>query len=66
MSGHPIVRVELSAHDREGAGRFYSSIFGWKVQQILEMNDATFEAEPGPGGGSNPVSDETPAGTIMV
>jgi predicted enzyme related to lactoylglutathione lyase len=64
VSGHPIVRVELSAHDREGAGRFYSSIFGWKVQQMPEINDATFEAEPGPG--FNPVSDETPAGTIMV
>jgi len=66
MSKHPIVHIEFSAKDREAAGRFYGSIFGWKVQQMPEMNYATFEAEGGPGGGFNPVGDDTPAGTVLV
>ncbi len=66
MSSHPIVHVELSTKDREATGKFYEQLFGWKVQQIPEMNYATFAAEPGPGGGFNPVTDESPAGTVMV
>jgi predicted enzyme related to lactoylglutathione lyase len=66
MAKHPIVHIEFSAQDREQAGKFYSDVFGWKVQQIPEMNYATFEAEGGPGGGFNPVSDDYPAGTVFV
>lgn len=63
---HPIVHIELSAHDRETAARFYSEIFGWKVEQVPQMNYATFEAEGGPGGGFNPVSEQYPAGSVLV
>jgi hypothetical protein len=63
---HPIVHIEFSAQDREAASQFYSDLFGWKVEQFPEMNYATFEAEGGPGGGFNPVSDTNPAGTVMV
>lgn len=66
MSQHPIVHIEFSAKDREAAGKFYSELFGWNVQQMPEMNYATFEAEGGPGGGFNPVTEEYPAGTVMV
>ena len=66
MSNRPIVHVEISAKDLEKAGKFYSEIFGWKVEQIPEMNYATFEAEGGPGGGFNPVNDGNPAGTVIV
>ncbi len=66
MSKHPIVHIEFSAKDREEAGKFYSQLFGWKIQQMPEMNYATFEAEGGPGGGFNPVSEEYPAGTVMI
>jgi uncharacterized protein len=66
MSKHHIVHVEFSAHDREAAGQFYAELFGWKVQQIPEMNYATFDTEDGPGGGFNPVSNENPAGNVVV
>ena len=66
MSQHPIVHIEFSAKDREAAGKFYSDAFGWQIQQIPEMNYATFEAKGGPGGGFNPVNDQNPAGTILV
>ena len=61
MPQHPIVHIEIAAKDRETAGKFYSEIFGWKVQQLPEMNYATFEAEGGPGGGFNPVENDPPA-----
>lgn len=65
MSQHPIVHIEISARDREAAGKFYSEVFGWKVQQLPEMDYATFEAEGGPGGGFNPVENDQPA-PVMV
>jgi len=66
MGKHGIIHIEFSAKDREAAGKFYADIFGWKIQQMPEMNYATFEAEGGPGGGFNPLSDENPAGTVTV
>jgi predicted enzyme related to lactoylglutathione lyase len=66
MSQHPIVHVEFSALDREAAGQFYADLFGWKVNQMPEMDYATFESQEGFGGGLNPVSDNYPAGTVTV
>ncbi len=66
MSEHPIVHIEFSARDRVEAGKFYNAAFGWEVQQIPEMSYATFKAEGGPAGGFNPVSEDYPAGTVMV
>jgi len=66
MSKHPIVHVEFSAHDREAAGDFYSKLFDWKVQQMPEMNYATFDTGDGVGGGFNPVQENNPAGTVTV
>jgi predicted enzyme related to lactoylglutathione lyase len=66
MSVHSIVHIELSAKDREVSGKFYSDVFGWKVEQTPEMNYATFETGEGVGGGFNPVSDQNPAGSVVV
>ncbi len=66
MSDHPIVHIELSTKDRLATGKFYADLFGWKVEQLPEMNYATFSAEGGPGGGFNPINDTNPAGTILV
>ncbi|MEN8172438.1 MAG: VOC family protein [Chloroflexota bacterium] len=66
MANHNIVHIEFSAQDREAAGKFYSEAFGWKIQQFPEMNYTIFETEDGPGGGFNPVSENNPAGTVLV
>lgn len=66
MSEHPIVHVEISAKDRVAAANFYSDVFGWKVEQMPEMNYATFMASDTLGGGFNPVTNENPAGTVLV
>jgi len=66
MSEHPIVHVEFSANDREAAGKFFSDVFGWEIQQMPEMNYAMYSTGDGVGGGLNPVSDTNPAGTTLV
>ncbi len=66
MPSHPIVHIEFSTKNREATGKFYADLFGWKVEQIPDMNYATFAAEPGPGGGFNPVTDSNPPGTVLV
>jgi predicted enzyme related to lactoylglutathione lyase len=66
MSDHPIVHVEISAKDRKASAKFYEDVFGWKMTDIPEMNYTTFEYEDGRGGGLNPVTDDYPAGTVMV
>jgi uncharacterized protein len=66
MSKHPIVHIEFSTRDREATGKFYAALFDWQIQQIPELNYATFEAEGGPRGGFNPINDDNPAGTVLV
>jgi len=66
MSNHPIVHVEFSADDPKAAGKFYAELFGWKTESMPEMNYVTFEAEGGPGGGFNPLSEPVKAGDVLV
>lgn len=63
---HPIVHVEISASDLKEAADFYSTVFGWEMNEYPEMNYITFETGYGPGGGLNPVTDISPAGKILV
>jgi predicted enzyme related to lactoylglutathione lyase len=63
---HPIVHIEISANDHAEAGEFYASVFGWKLKAYPEMNYTTFDTGEGVGGGFNPVTEDNPAGTIMV
>ncbi|MFA5836984.1 MAG: VOC family protein [Bellilinea sp.] len=46
-----IVHIELAAANLEAAGKFYSDVFGWKVEQLPAMNYATFDSPEGLGGG---------------
>lgn len=66
MSEHHIVHVEFSAQDREAAGKFYADLFGWKVQQLPEMDYAMYDTGGDVGGGFNPVSESNPAGSTLV
>lgn len=66
MSKYPIVHIEFSAKNREADAKFYGDLFGWKVEQIPDLNYATFATEEGLGGGFNPVNKDNPAGTTVV
>jgi len=66
MYKHPIVHIEFSANDREKSAQFYHDIFGWEIQHMPEMNYSTFMCDKKLGGGFNPVTEESPVGTVTV
>lgn len=66
MSKRNIVHVEIPAVDVEAAGRFYQELFGWKLQHVPEMNYTMWEDGSGAGGGFPQVSDDNPAGRVLV
>ena len=35
---NPIVHFELPAKDKERSKKFYSEVFGWKLEDYAEMN----------------------------
>ncbi len=66
MKAQKIVHVELSAKDRKALAKFYRDLFGWEIKDFDEMNYTTFMAGDGVAGGFNPVTDQNPAGTVLV
>jgi uncharacterized protein len=66
MSKRNVVHVEIPAVDVEAAGRFYQELFGWKLQHVPEMNYTMWEDGSGSGGGFPQVSDDNPAGRVLV
>jgi len=67
MSKRNIVHVEIPSADPDAAGKFYSDLFGWKTSSMPEMNYVMWEAGEGDEYGGFPkVSDENPAGQVLV
>jgi predicted enzyme related to lactoylglutathione lyase len=51
MSKHKIVHIEFAAKDPRASATFYAEVFGWKYQEMPEMNYITFDTEADLGGG---------------
>ena len=67
MSSHPIVHIELSTSNHKQSADFYSKIFGWETQHDEQMNYTMWGTGEGQlGGGFNQVTEEMPAGTVIV
>lgn len=66
MSKRNVVHVEIPAVDPKSAGKFYQELLGWKITPMPEMNYIMWEAEDDSGGGFPEVSDESPAGRVLV
>lgn len=68
MSSHPIVHVEIPAHDTKAGGKFYEDVFGWKVHTEPSVDYTMFEAAGGPGGGFVDTSGPMPArpGDVLI
>jgi predicted enzyme related to lactoylglutathione lyase len=66
MSKRNVVHVEIPAANVESAGAFYQALFGWKIQPMPEMNYTMWEDDGGGGGGFPLVSDDSPAGQVLV
>lgn len=46
-----IAHIEIPSRDFAKAQKFYGGVFGWKFQEMKEMNYLTFEAPSGVNGG---------------
>ncbi len=66
MSKRNVVHVEIPALNVEGAGKFYETLFGWKLEHVPAMKYTMWEAADGSGGGFPEVSAENPAGQVLV
>ncbi len=66
MSKHAVVHIELSAKDPKAAGKFYSDLFGWKIEHDEKMDYTMFQPEEGPGGGFSPVGEQTNPGDVLL
>lgn len=66
MSKRNIVHVEIPAKDVQAAGKFYQELLGWKLQHDPVLNYTQWEAADGTGGGFPAVSDDNPAGRVLV
>ena len=66
MSKRNVVHVEIPAENAEAAGKFYADLFGWKIQSVPEMNYVMWEDGTGAGGGFPQVSEDSPAGRVLI
>ena len=66
MSKRNIVHVEIPAANVEAAGKFYQELLGWKIQHDAALNYSMWEAGDGSGGGFPEVSEDAPAGKVLV
>ena len=66
MSKRNVVHVEIPSLDVNAAGEFYRQLFDWRIQPMPEMNYTMWEAADGTGGGFPGVSEESPAGQVLV
>lgn len=51
MSDHRIIHIEFAAKDPKASATFYGDVFGWKIQDMPEMNYIMFESGDDLGGG---------------
>jgi hypothetical protein len=66
MSKRNVVHIEIPAANIQAAGAFYQELFDWKMQHVPEFDYTMWEDGSGFGGGFNKVSDENPAGKVLV
>ena len=66
VSKRNVVHVEIPAADVPAAGKFYQDLFGWKLQHVAEFDYTMWEDGSGYGGGFNKVSNDHPAGQVLV
>jgi predicted enzyme related to lactoylglutathione lyase len=66
ISKRNVVHIEIPADNVPSAAKFYETLFGWKMQHAPEFDYTMWEDGSGYGGGFNKLSDEYPAGRVLV
>lgn len=51
VADHTIAHIEIPAAHTDAAGKFYSDVFGWKIETNPTYNYVTFQSEGGLRGG---------------
>jgi predicted enzyme related to lactoylglutathione lyase len=51
MASHNIVHIEIPLKNTQQSADFYGKLFGWKIEEMPEMDYVTFDTESGLGGG---------------
>lgn len=63
---HPIVHIDLAAHDPAASSKFYADVFGWKISHDSNFDYYMYSVQGGPGGGFIKVGEQgTQAGDIV-
>lgn len=66
ISKRNVVHIEIPAADVPAASKFYQDLFDWKMEHAAEFDYTMWGDGSGYGGGFNKVSDENPAGQVIV
>ena len=66
MANRSIVHVEIPAKSRDAAAKFYQELFGWEYQHMEGSMPYTTFKSGNTGGGFPDVSQNNPAGQVLV
>jgi predicted enzyme related to lactoylglutathione lyase len=66
MSKRNVVHIEIPAANVQSAAQFYENLFGWKMEHVPEFDYTMWGDGAGYGGGFNKLSEENPAGQVLV
>jgi uncharacterized protein len=61
-----VVHIEIPAANISSAAQFYENLFGWKMEHAPEFDYTMWSDGGGYGGGFNKLSEENPAGQVLV
>src|SRR5258707_13835025 len=64
--GNPVVHFEINGPDDELIVKYYSELFGWRIQQIPGMEYATIDTHGGAGINGGIGRSERPYSSIVV
>lgn len=66
MTNRNIVHIEIPTRNFKESGEFYGKLFGWKITSMPEMNYSMWEPAVGPGGGFNPLGENTRVDSVLI
>ena len=66
MTKRNIVHIEIPTRNFKESDEFYEKLFGWKITPMPEANYSLWEPAEGPGGGFNPLGEETKVDSVLI
>lgn len=66
MTSHNIVHIEIPLKDTKEAAEFYGKLFGWKIEEMADMDYIMFDTDNGLGGGFPKIDGEMYRGNDAI